>query len=261
MTAGKAAKLAFGCVAVVFAICAISCSPPSSQVAQPAPPQSFQTQDNITIAAILSAPPNADTPHPGVIFIHQGGSSKEEWTQTRLYQNVVQAGMSALAYDVRGHGQSGGKGGFHLFSDPELAPKDLIAAIDYLAARNVDRDKIAIVGSSIGANLAIMAKGGARYNVKTVVAMSGKTEAADNLAGGKAEIRKLNSVYAIAGELEQGGKRAQWAQDFYERADAPRRLDIIKGSDGHGTSLFMDDPELEDRILGWLVTELGGNAK
>jgi len=107
---------------------------------------------------------------PVVIFIHQGGSSKEEWKNTDIFNSVVDAGMIAFAYDVRGHGESDGKFSPILFNDPNMAPKDLIAALKFLRSLDyVDQRKISIVGSSIGANLAIMAKGDNSFGISSVV--------------------------------------------------------------------------------------------
>jgi len=77
----------------------------------------FQTRDHVEISATVSVPETGQKNYPAVIFIHQGGSDKSEWTSTELYKNVVSSGMVAMAYDVRGHGLSGGKGGRALFDD------------------------------------------------------------------------------------------------------------------------------------------------
>lgn len=217
-----------------------------------------QTDDGETIAATLKHPDiNDGDKVPAVIFIHQGGSSKDEWINTSLFETVVATGFVALAYDVRGHGQSSGQGGAHLFDDPDLAPRDLKAALIYLRTLPyVDPERIAIVGSSIGANLACVALGQDIYGVSRAVAISGKTSAVYNLAGGRDQLTTLSGLYAIASENEQGGKRAQWARDLYQEAPNQNKLEITANSNRHGTSIFKDDPTLEGRILDWLKGEL-----
>lgn len=217
----------------------------------------FQTRDQVEIKAIISIPETGQGNYPAVIFIHQGGSDKSEWTSTQLYKDVVSRGMVAMAYDVRGHGSSGGKGGRALFDDPNRAPLDLQAALKYLSTlETVDLNRIAVVGSSIGANLACVAVGSSDYTVKTAVAISGKTSAVFNLAGGPEKVSKLSSVFLIASELEQGGKRAEWATELHDLAATPKHLEIIKGSKAHGVHMFKDDTALQTRILNWLEETL-----
>jgi len=105
----------------------------------------FSTDDNVTIAATVSEPRNVKGNTAAVIFIHQGG--------------------------VRGHGESSGEADFStLFDDPLQAPRDLAAAIDWLEqSARVDMSRVAIVGASIGANLACVAAGSRDFNIKSAV--------------------------------------------------------------------------------------------
>ena len=237
-----------------FVLCACSDIAPEGPLIDTV---TFQTRDHVEISATVSVPETGQKNYPAVIFIHQGGSDKSEWTSTELYKNVVSSGMVAMAYDVRGHGLSGGKGGRALFDDPNRAPLDLQAALKYVSTLEaVDLNRIAVVGSSIGANLACVAVGSPDYNVKTAVAISGKTSAVFNLAGGAENVSKLSSVFLLASELEQGGKRAQWATELHELAATPKRLEIVKGSKAHGVHVFKDDEAVQDRILTWLEETL-----
>lgn len=218
----------------------------------------FTTDDKVTIAATVSEPREVNGKIAAVIFIHQGGSSREEWTSLEIFGQIVEHGMLALAYDVRGHGESSGEADFStLFDDPSQAPRDMAAAIDWLEKTDrVDMSRIAIVGASIGANLACVAAGSREFSVKTAVAMSGKVSAVYNLAGGEEKLTDLKSVFLIASELEQGGQRAVWASELYAMTGEPRQLEIVAGSSGHGVSVFEDDPTLQQRILDWLLRTL-----
>ena len=218
----------------------------------------FSTDDNVTIVATVSEPRNVKGSTAAVIFIHQGGSSREEWTSLEIFQNISEQGMLALAYDVRGHGASSGEADFStLFDDPLQAPRDLAAAIDWLEqSGQVDMSRIAIVGASIGANLACVAAGSRDFNIKTAVAMSAKVSAVYNLAGGEEKLAGLKSVFLIAAELEQDGQRAIWAADLFAMTEEPRQLEIVAGSSGHGVSVFEDDPILQQRVLDWLLRTL-----
>jgi dipeptidyl aminopeptidase/acylaminoacyl peptidase len=218
----------------------------------------YSTDDNVTIVATVSEPRNVKDSTAAVIFIHQGGSSRKEWTSLEVFRQISEQGMLALAYDVRGHGESSGEADFStLFDDPLQAPRDLAAAIDWLEqSGQVDMSRIAIVGASIGANLACVAAGSRDFNIRTAVAMSAKVSAVFNLAGGEEKLTGLKSVFLIASELEQDGQRAVWAADLFALTEAPRQLEIVTGSSGHGVSVFADDPTLQERILDWLLRTL-----
>lgn len=218
----------------------------------------FSTLDGVSIVATILAPDTQDNQLAAVIFIHQGGSSKEEWTSLPIFGQIVSHGMYALAYDIRGHGKSGGEADFStLFDDPNQATLDMAAAIEWLRQTGrVDMARIAVVGASIGANLACVAVGSPQFSIRTAVAMSGKVAAVYNLAGGREHLNDLNSVFLIASELEQDGKRATWAKELYDLAAAPRQLEIVAESYGHGVAVFDDDPTLQQRVLDWLLLRL-----
>jgi len=216
---------------------------------------SFITRDGIKIAASLSYR-NSNIKSPAILFIHQGGSDKSEWVSTRLFREVVDNGYVALAIDVRGHGNSGGTAKYpEIFNDPEQAPYDVLAALNYLKALNfVDANRIAVVGSSIGSNLACVASGKPGYNIKSAVAISGKTEAVFNLAGGKTGM-KFKSIYHISSQDDGGGSRAKWATELYDLTNEPRKVEIIDGS-ALGVAIFKNDHTIEHRIFEWLEETL-----
>lgn len=222
-----------------------------------ASPVTFQTEDGIEISGDIEFPKANAKLRPAVIFIHQGGSDKSEWIETDLYKRVVQQGLVAFSYDVRGHGASTGSRKGNIFNDPNRSPKDLKAALGFLAAQeSIDTTRIGIVGSSIGANLALVGLSNLEFDIKTAVAISGKTSAWINLAGGSEAMVPLASAYLIAGEKEQNGKRATWAKEIFDMASEPKALEIVAGSREHGTEIVKRSPELQTRICNWLTTHL-----
>ena len=216
----------------------------------------LQTEDQVTIAATLRVPNRDDSEEsgeasgkfPAVILIHQGGSNRSEWDP--VAKRLANQKIVTLAYDVRGHGKSDKvKSIMQLFNDPELAPKDLKAAIAYLKEHDsVDPKRIGVVGASIGSNLACVAS--SEMGIKTAVAISGKTSAVQNLAG-KDQLN-MKSVMHVSSDGDQNGMRAKWAKELFDKTAEPRKLDIVKGSRGHGVSIFKDDAQLVDRIVKWL---------
>ncbi|MBT4610764.1 MAG: alpha/beta fold hydrolase [Gemmatimonadetes bacterium] len=215
----------------------------------------FKTQDGYQIRATLALPSGqGDSLVPGVVLIHSGGGDRSEWNAFIPLLN--QRGYAALAYDIRGSG-----GSTHLpedythraiYDDPEMAPHDLRAALSTLRNMDtVDAQRIAVVGASIGGNLAVVAS--AQFDVQAAVSISPKTSAVRNLAG--RDSLSLSSVYYISSSLDQGGKRKAWVEELYGLTTAPKELDIVQGT-GHGVYIFAEDPQLPDRIVAWLDTQL-----
>ena len=132
---------------------------------------------------------------------------------------------------------------------------DLKEVIKFLQSDSrVDGQRIGVLGASIGANLACVAASSDEYAVKSVVSMSAKTAAAQNLSGMQSDI-KPNNIFLIASEKEQGGRRKQWAQELFERATGERKVETAAG-DKHGSFILLENPELNDQIVEWFKLTL-----
>jgi len=210
------------------------------------------TSDGKKISASLSIPADLKGKVPAVILIHQGGSDRSEWKW--LIPRLTGKQYIVLAYDIRGHGKSDSVSSRRsLYNDPRQAPKDLLAAVKYLKKlKTVDSRRIAIIGSSIGGNLAMAAS--SRGLIKTVAAISCKTSAVKNLSG-KQKV-SFQSAMIISSARDQNGKRARWARELYNMTISPKNLVIVKESASHGVSIFKDDPSLTDKVLQWLKQTL-----
>jgi dienelactone hydrolase len=103
-------------------------------------------------------------PAPGIILVHDYGKTRDEWST--FVPALQSAGFAILAIDLRGHGEStrrltaqGPKAlAYHNFTPRDFQDMllDLDAAYDWLIAQpGVNKNRIAIVGGGLGANLAI----------------------------------------------------------------------------------------------------------
>jgi pimeloyl-ACP methyl ester carboxylesterase len=218
----------------------------------------FNTKDAIKISATYIYEETSLAGIPLIILIHQGGSSRKEWMDLPLVTKLVKEGYGVLAYDIRLHGKSGKDGTFgNLYNNANRAPLDLDAAINYLFKNeNVNFKRVGIVGASIGANIAA-AFASKRYNeddssykIKSVVVLSAKTSAAQNLSGLTKSITPKNAFY-IASKEEQGGKRAFWAKELFDRTTGKRKIAIPSGKK-HGSFILREHPKLQDEIVKWL---------
>jgi len=68
----------------------------------------LRTLDGLHLAGTFAAPDTA--PEQAVVFVHGGGVTREEGGFfTRLAAGLSEAGIASLRYDLRGHGESGGR--------------------------------------------------------------------------------------------------------------------------------------------------------
>jgi pimeloyl-ACP methyl ester carboxylesterase len=212
----------------------------------------FVTSDSITISGQLRRPAaRPGTSLPTVILIHQGFRTRAEWNP--FLSAFSEAGYTTLAYDIRGHGASGGTFTSADFDNPNTSPKDLEAAIAYvIALSGSDADRIGIVGVSVGGNLACVAS--QKRWVKTAVNISGKTSAVRNLSA-ENEL-DLESMFHISSSGDGGGQRAIWANELHGFTSGPRQVEVVPGSSAHGIGVINADPTLLDRIITWLAETL-----
>jgi alpha-beta hydrolase superfamily lysophospholipase len=99
-----------------------------------------------------------DTTNPKgwIVYLHMMPATKESYTA--LAQKFQSEGFSGIAIDFRGHGDSqDGPDGYVNFNDSQHQSKinDVKAAVDFCLDRGTIPIKVSLVGSSIGANLAL----------------------------------------------------------------------------------------------------------
>lgn len=112
---------------------------------------SFRTVDGWTIAALYRAPRKGK---PVAVLVHGAAAGKTEWD--RLVEALGRRGWGTLALDLRGHGESAGKGDFRAFDASGEWPRasaDVEAALGFLREKGIASGRIGVVGASIGANL------------------------------------------------------------------------------------------------------------
>ncbi len=217
---------------------------------------SFERPDGAVLNGTLHLVDRAGR-HPVVLLLHQAQSSRAEFDF--LLEDLHRLGLHTLAVDLRGHGTSSKPDQIDrawfmkLFRDPGYAPPDVQAILEWLASHDrVDPERIAVMGGSVGANLAYVANG-AGWHVKTSVVLSGNAEAAADLAGNVEDLRPRN-VLLLATDNDHG--RDAYAKTLYEQAGKPKRVEILEGSSAHGVSVLRESAELKELVLSWLAEQL-----
>jgi dienelactone hydrolase len=181
-------------------------------------------------------------PAPGVVLVHMLGRSKDDWSD--MGRRFQEAGLTALAIDLRGHGRSGGSATI----SPAMA-EDVRAAIAWLRSRpGVRPDAIGLAGASLGANLALTAAAA----VPSLRALALLSPALD-----------YRGVRIDTGMLKRYGGRPAWLaastgdpyalrtlRELAADASGPReqRLTAVTA---HGTGMLAADPALAGELVDW----------
>lgn len=211
----------------------------------------FRTDDGVTIAGTFYE--SAKHPAPAVILVHALTRSKDDW-QT-LAGHLADAGLHALAIDLRGHGQSAsappGPDG-----EPDLTKMvlDIQAARAWLGTHGdvVKASSIAIVGASIGANLAMVEAGNDPAIKGLVLLSAGQDYRAVRPEGAFRRFSPRPALF-VAGSNDAYAVRSM--KFFAAIGPGVRETRTIEGG-GHGPSLLAKDPSLAQALVDWLLRSL-----
>lgn len=102
-----------------------------------------------------------------VVLVHGFTGSKDDIGVVSLASTLYDRGIDVIAYDCRGHGQSGGESTLG-----DLERFDVAAAVKWAKARN---DSVILVGASMGA-VAVLAYAATTADLSGVVAVSSPSE-------------------------------------------------------------------------------------
>lgn len=206
----------------------------------------FSTKDGIEIVGDYYAA----TISSGIILLHMMPADRSSWRA--LAGKVQQEGISVLAIDLRGHGQSsGGPMGYRAFSDSdhEKSIFDIEASVEFLHAKGVTTFHIG--GASIGANLSLqyaaqhqkiasvflLSPGLDYHGIHADIWMDNmKPDQRVLLAASDDDVYSLTTVKALVDRSK----------------NLPKRDLRILGNAGHGTAMFEKNPQFIDELAVWI---------
>ena len=192
---------------------------------------------------------------PGVLLVHQYLETKEQWDP--YVTDLAAQGWIVVAIDLRGHGESGAAAGplADLLSDPAQAPLDVQAGLTWLVGDGgADPTRVAIVGTSIGANLACVASANG-YGVLVAVAVSARDTAVADLADKALADLTFSGLFILATEQDGGGVQASTADAFFEISAEPKQKLVLPGA-AHGKALLVEHPDAVAAIHAFLTQHL-----
>ena len=225
-------------------------------------PVRFTTRDSIELAATYYHPISSN-PVPAVILLHSYGKNSEEWGAVASLFQMNQ--VAALALDLRGHGASTHRltaNGTETVDYHNFTPQDYTAmlldinqAYDWLASQpGIDKHRIAVVGSSIGANLGLRYAAFNDEVVGLVLISPGlfyqNLRTDDVITGyGKRPLRIVVSrddtfAFASALQLIEIRQRAGQAVESNET--------IVCSGSLHGATMLTGVKDLSGVVFGWL---------
>ncbi len=199
----------------------------------------FATSDGVTVSAFFVR--GRTEKAPVVILLHMLGGSKEDWVPILEKYLVPETPYAWLALDLRGHGGSTTRNGKTISygdftpGDWNAAVGDVAAAKQYLSTRSdVDMDHLAIMGASIGANIAL------RYaatdpSVKALVLLSPGTSYR-GVATSDAMVAYGNRPVLLAA-AEEDGAAIEAARTLPKSARGQMLVKVFPGNI-HGTRMF-----------------------
>jgi pimeloyl-ACP methyl ester carboxylesterase len=176
-----------------------------------------------------------------VVLRHGAGSTRSDVLAEAAV--LARHGFGVLMVDARGHGDSGGRAmdlGWH-------GDADIAAATSFLVERDdVDTDRIAVVGSSMGGEEAIGASG-ADESIRAVVAEGATARTAADKAW-------MSDAYGWRGAFQELLERLQFAlTDALTSASSPTALRTAVGRSGDTQYLLVTAGAVADEAAAAFI--------
>ena len=206
----------------------------------------FTTFDLVDLHGSFDMPTGVPAPIPAVLLLHGYGEDRSVWRD--FARQLVSRGWAVMTLDLRGHGESKTKNRRPIQpsqewrTSPHEFPSDVDPALDWLKARpRINTQKIVIVGTDIGADLALIASG--KFpEVRTVVAI--KPNLMESLAmAGSAQDFQPRSALIIHPDDAEGNRIKALVR-------APSR--VLVASVAGGTGSWVADRQVSNAVFQWL---------
>ncbi|MBX7170873.1 MAG: alpha/beta fold hydrolase [Pyrinomonadaceae bacterium] len=227
---------------------------PTSQITAPQTVK-FTSAEKVEIVGTFYESPKANS--PAVLLLHQWGSDRHSYEM--LAKRLQAKGFGVLAIDGRGFGDSNkatdGKTVAPARTDEAVKAMkaDVDNAFQFLAKqKNVDANRVGIVGASYGSSLAIIYSA-ENPKVKAVALLSPGLNYFGNMPTESA-VKNYSDRPLLLVAAEDDKESAETVKKLKE-VDAKSETQIYEKG-GHGTGLFAAKVGLEDLLEQFLMKSL-----
>jgi dienelactone hydrolase len=214
---------------------ALLAAPSESRAAQRV---TFKTDDGVVIAGTWYEP--ASRSGPAVILVPMLHRSRHDFDG--LASQLASAGIGALAFDLRGHGESQGTIG----ADLGEMVADVQAARRFLAGRGDVTGRVGLAGASLGANLAAMAAAG-DPTISSLALLSPTLDYRGVRI--EAAMKKFGARPVLMVASDEDGYASRSVRDL-AKGQRGREVLRLTGA-GHGTVMLERDPSLMGSLVDW----------
>jgi pimeloyl-ACP methyl ester carboxylesterase len=183
-----------------------------------------------------------------VILAHMLGSDKTSWSY--FSKKLNRLGFTVLSLDLRGHGES--EGDWNGFNDEDFNRMvyDIEAAKKFLNQK--DRKSIAVIGASIGANVALK-YAASDSSIKAVVLLSPGLNYKGISIESDIESFSIPSLIIVS---KEDSYPYESSNIIYEKLAGKKELYVAENL-GHGTDMIPKSEELQNKIFEFLSQNLG----
>lgn len=200
-------------------------------------------EDGVTVSGRYYASPGK-VEKRGVILLHMLGGTQNAWRP--LVRSLHDANYEVMTLDFRGHGESSGD--WQTMTDADFAKlvDDAAEAVEYL--RDIDSDmNIAVIGASIGANVAVQLAD-RDVNISAVALLSPGLSY-NGIAIADAVSQLDRPVYFITSQTDDQAFVA--TTQLYESCSSTSKQLKTYKKGGHGTELLTHQ-DLDGLLIDWL---------
>ena len=206
----------------------------------------FRTFDLVDLHASFEMPTGVAAPVPAVLLLHGYGEERSVWRD--FTRQLADRGWAVMSLDLRGHGESKTRNQRPIQPSPDWKtsahefPVDLDPALDWLKARpRIDTQKIVVIGTGTGANLALIASG--RFpEVRTVIAVNPNLTESLAMAGSAQDFEPKSALIVVSDQGE--GNRIN------NLVKPPARVQVVPISGG--TAQWFASRQVTDAVFQWL---------
>ena len=191
---------------------------------------------------------------PAVLLLHQCDEQRTVWDP--LGTRLAASGVTALAIDYRGYGESGGPGHATLTNDQltemmtKTWPADIDTAFAFLSRQaGVTTDRMGAGGGSCGVNNAVQLAR-RHSNIRALALLAGPTDRDGRLFLGGPTAPPVFAAAAADDRYAPFVQIMSWLEGVSQRPES-RLAQYLDG--GHAAIMFRTHPDLAETMAQWFV--------